>query len=152
MRERWRPSKKNGLVTTATVRQPSSLAMRATIGRDAGTGAAAFAAGHEDHVRAFDGFLDLVARLFGGAASEVGVHAGAQAASQVLADMDALLGERAVQILAVGIDGDEVDASDLAGDHVVDGVIAGAAYAEDFDAGESFDVWSDVGHGLNSKE
>ena len=32
IRPRWRPSKKNGLVTTATVRQPSSLAIRATIG------------------------------------------------------------------------------------------------------------------------
>ena len=116
--------------------------------RYARAGAAALAAGHEDHIGAFDDFLDLITGLLRRAASEVGIHAGAQAACQVLTQIDALLGERAVQVLRVRIDGDEVDATDLAVDHVVDGIAAGAADAEDLDARECFDVWSDIGHGL----
>jgi hypothetical protein len=46
----------------------------------AGAGAAAHAAGDEHHVRTLERFLDLLARLFGGAAAEFRIHAGAETA------------------------------------------------------------------------
>ena len=60
------PSKPNGLVTMPTVSAPTSRAMRATIGRRAGAGAAAGAGGDEDHVRALQQRLDAVVVLHRG--------------------------------------------------------------------------------------
>ena len=58
-----RPSKENGRVTTPTVSAPTSLRELREHGRAAGAGAAAFAGGDEDHVRALQRFLQLVAAL-----------------------------------------------------------------------------------------
>jgi len=109
-------------------------------------GAAARAAGDKDHVGAFDGFLYLVARLFGRPAAKVRIHARAEAAGDVLADMDLLLGHRAMQVLRVRVDHDEVNSFHLGRYHMVDGIASGATYAKDLDAGECLDIGSDVGH------
>src|SRR3990167_4885501 len=53
--------------------------------------------------------------------------------------MDLFLGERVMEVLRVGVDGDEVDAADLFLDHVVDGVLARAAHADDPNARECLD-------------
>ena len=74
---RW-PSKWNGLVTTPTVRMPSSLAQRDHRG-GAGAGAAAHAGGDEHHVRARQMIADLVDHLLGGGAADLGLRAGAEA-------------------------------------------------------------------------
>lgn len=62
--------------------------------------------------------------------------------------MNALFGQRMMEILRIGVDGDEVHPPDLGIDHVVDRVFAGTADAEDFYSSESFNVWGDVGHGF----
>ena len=57
---RFLPSNLNGLVTTATVSAPSSLARLAITGARAGAGAAAEARRHEDHVGAVERLDDLL--------------------------------------------------------------------------------------------
>ncbi len=63
---RRRPSKRNGLVTIPTVRAPLSRAICETTGAAPGAGAAAHAAGDEDHVGALHRRGDLVAVLLDG--------------------------------------------------------------------------------------
>ena len=88
-RARCEPSNTNGRVTTPTVSAPISfLAISAIDGRGAGAGAAALAGGDEDHVRALERFLDLVARLGGGAVADVRVGAGAEALRELVADVE----------------------------------------------------------------
>ena len=77
---RRRPSKPNGLVTTATVSAPISAASEAMIGSRAGAGAAAQAGGEEDHVGAVEQLEDLLGVLERRLAADLGVGAGAQAA------------------------------------------------------------------------
>ena len=101
--------------------------------RSAGAGAAAHAGGDEAHVRAFERALDLVERLFGGGAADLGPRAGAEALGDLEAELDAAVGGRGVERLGVGVGDDEVDALDVGAHHVGDGVAAGAADADDAD-------------------
>ncbi len=73
------------------------------------TSSSAESTGDEDHVCALDDFLDLVARLFDGTASKVGIHTGTQAASDIFANVNTLLGHRAVKILRISIDRNKID-------------------------------------------
>ena len=73
------PSKANGLVTTATVSAPASLAISATTGEAARTGAAAQTASDKHHVGIFKQISNFVLRLFSRAVTNFRVHAGAQA-------------------------------------------------------------------------
>src|SRR5213078_3937233 len=57
-------------------------------GRSARAGAAAFACGDEDHVRAAQRALDLVIGLFRGTAAQIRVGARAEAFGEVAADVD----------------------------------------------------------------
>ena len=87
-RMRLRPSKRNGRVTMPTVSAPCSLRERADLRRRAGAGAAAHAAGDEDEVGAGDGLRHLVATLLDGLLAHLGARAGAEAARQLLPDLD----------------------------------------------------------------
>ena len=101
--------------------------------RGAGAGAAALAGGDEDHVRAAEGVLDLVVALLGGAAADVRLGAGAETLRQLAADVDLDRRVRELELLHVGVDGDELDLRDAGVDHPVDRVQAGAADADDAD-------------------
>ena len=102
-------------------------------GRAAGAGAAALAAGHEDHVGALEHLLDLVAVVLGGVLADVRVGAGAEPAGQLPADVELDVGVAHQQRLRVGVDRDELDALEPDLDHAVDGVDAAAADADDLD-------------------
>ena len=101
--------------------------------RSAGAGAAALARGDEDHVGAAKRVLDLVVRLLGGPPADLGIGARAEALRELAADVD--LGRRVghVQLLDVGVDGDELDLGDARVDHPVERVQPGAADADDAD-------------------
>jgi hypothetical protein len=133
---RW-PSNWNGLVTTPTVRMPSSRAAREM------TGAApvpvpppaAHAGGDEDHMRAAQVIADLVDHLFRRRAPDLRLRAGAETFGDLHAHLDDALGFRHGQRLGIGVGDDEVDTREPRGDHVVDGIAAGAAYAKHRDTG-----------------
>ena len=101
--------------------------------RAAGAGAAALSRGDEDHVRALERLLQLVARLGRGLAADGRVGAGAEAARRLRADVDLHVGVAHQERLRVGVDGHELDARQARVDHAVDGVGAAAADADDFD-------------------
>ena len=109
---RWRlPSKANGLVTTATVRMPSSRAIFGDHRRRAGAGAAAHARGEEQHVRALDQLDDALAVLERGLAADFRIGARAQALGDVRARAAAASSRLLrVQRLRVGIGADELHA------------------------------------------
>ena len=98
--------------------------------RGAGAGAAAHAGGDEHHVRAGEVIADFVDHLLGGGAADLGLRAGAETFGDLHAHLDDALGLRQRQRLGVGIGDDEIDALQAGGDHVVDGVAAGAADPE----------------------
>ena len=98
--------------------------------RRAGAGAAAHAGGDEQHVRAGYCFLDLLHRLLRRLAALVGLAAGTQAG---LAQLHQRAGAAAVQGLRVRIGADELHALHALVDHVLDGVAAAAADADDLD-------------------
>ena len=102
-------------------------------GSGARAGAAALAGGDEDHVGLGQRLADLRAGLLGGLAADLGVRAGAQAARELLADVDGLIGIRHQKGLTVGVDGDELHALDARLDHAVNGIGAAAADADDLD-------------------
>src|SRR3989344_2269378 len=82
--------------------------------------AAAHAARDEDHVRVFDGFLNILARLFGRLFAELRIHAGTEAAREILADVDFSLRFVLVEILRIRIDGDKINTHHVRCHHVID--------------------------------
>src|SRR5258706_96800 len=102
--------------------------------RRAGAGAAAHAGGDEDHVAVVEQLAQLLARLLGRLGADGGVAARTEPARQLAADVHLDLRLAVVQRLQVGVDGDELHATELAADHPVDGVAAAAPDAHDFDA------------------
>ncbi len=102
-------------------------------GRSAGPRPTALAGGDEHHVRAAQRVLDLVVRLGGRRAPDVRVRAGAETLRQLASDVDLHLGVRHLQLLQVGVDGDELDLVDARVDHAVDRVQAGTADTDDAD-------------------
>ena len=122
-------------VTTPTVSAPISfLAISAMTGRGAGAGAAALAGGDEDHVRALERLLDLVARL--GRRAEARRPGFAPAPRPLVSSWPMLSLMSASHIcerLGVGVGGDELDAAQAGVDHAVDRVGAAAADADDLD-------------------
>ena len=86
------------------------------------------------HMRAGQVIADLLDRLFGGGASDLGLRSGAEAFGHLQAHLDDAFGARGGERLGVGIGDDEVDPDQSRDDHVVDGVAAGAADAAHHDA------------------
>ena len=101
-------------------------------GRGARSGALAHAGGDEHHVGAFQGGTDVAALGLGSGPAGFGVGPGAQTG---ITQLDGAAGQRAGQRLAVGVDGDELDALHTAVDHVVDGVTTTAPDAHHLDDG-----------------
>ncbi len=101
--------------------------------RAARPGAAALARGDEDHVRALERLLDLVAALERRGLADLGIRAGAEAARRGGADMELHVGVAHEQRLRVGVHRDELDALQACVDHAVDRVRSSAADADDFD-------------------
>ena len=98
--------------------------------RCAGAGAAAHAGGDEHHVRAGQMIADFVDDFLGGGAADLRLRTGAETFGDLHAHLDDALGLRQRQRLGVGVGDDEIDALQARGDHVVDGVAAGAADPE----------------------
>ena len=80
-------------------------------------------------------------RLLGRSLAELGVHTGAKSAGQIFADMNFALGERAMEVLRIGVDGDEFDAAHLRRNHVIDCVFARATDADHADSCERLNLW-----------
>ena len=102
----------------------------------AGAGAATHAAGDEDHVRAAQDFVQLVGAFLGSLLADFGIAARAKAARQLIANPDAGLGLGKHQGLAVGVDGDEIDAAHAFRDHAIDGIAPTATDAYYLDLGK----------------
>src|SRR5262249_41845065 len=112
------------------------LELASELGDDRGTAgarAAALAGGDEDHVRAFQRFLQLVATLRRGGVPHSRVRAGPEPARRLRADVDLHVGLAHRERLGVGVHGHELDAREAGVDHAVDGVRAAAADADDLD-------------------
>ncbi len=105
-------------------------------GRAAGTGATALACRDEDHVRALQRLLELVAALFGRGASHLRVGAGAETARRARADVDLHVRLGHEERLRVGVHGHELDARDTRLDHPRHRVRTATADADDLDHGE----------------
>jgi hypothetical protein len=73
---------------------------------------------------------DLVEHLLGGGAADVGLRAGAETSCHRHAHLDDTFGPRRGQGLGIRVGHDEIDALEPGIDHVVDGVAARAADAE----------------------
>ena len=95
--------------------------------------AAALAGGDEDHIGLGQSLADLRPALLGGLAAHLGVRAGPEAARQLFADVDGLVGIGHEQGLTVGIDRDELDAAHTGLHHAVHRIGAAAANADDLD-------------------
>ena len=132
---RFLPSNLNGLVTTAMVSAPSSLARLAMTGAAPGAGAAAEAGRDEHHVGAVERFDQLVGVFERRLAADVRVGAGAEPLGQLAADLDLVRRGVEFQRLQVRVGDDELDAVEAGLHHAVDGVAAAAADADDLDAG-----------------
>ena len=102
-------------------------------GRRPGAGAAAHAGGDEHHVGAGEMIADLVDDFLGRRRADVRLRTGAEALRDLRAHLDDALRLRHRQRLRVGVGDDEIDPLQPGGDHVVDGVAAGAADAENGD-------------------
>ena len=101
--------------------------------RAAGAGAAALAGRDEDHVGALEHLLDLLAVIFGGLVADIGIGAGAQSPGELAADIELDVGVAHEQRLRVGINSDELDASESLFDHAIDGVDTATADSDDLD-------------------
>src|SRR5690606_32606627 len=82
---------------------------------------------------AVEGGLDLALALGGGLGADRRAGAGAEPLREVPPDLDLDGGLVGLERLRVGVDGDELDAADAPREHVVDGVAAASAYADDAD-------------------
>ena len=101
--------------------------------RAAGSRAAAFAGGHEHHVGAGQGLFDLFRVVFRGAATDLGIRAGAEATGDLATDVEFDVGVAHQERLGVSVDGDEFDSAKAELDHPVDGVDASATDADHLD-------------------
>ena len=126
---RCAPSKRNGLVTTPTVRMPCSRTARAI------TGAAPVPVPPPRPAVTNTMWLPeswsriLVQALLGRGPADLGPRAGPEPARDGGAELDAAVGQAVGERLGVGVAGDELDALEVRRDHVVDRVAAGAADA-----------------------
>src|SRR5688500_15053880 len=111
---RFFPSNLNGLVTTAIVSAPSSLA-RLTI-----TGAAPKAGRHADHVGARQRLDDVVGVFERRLPPDVRIGAGTQPLRELVADLQLLSRPGVIERLQVGVGDDELHAAKPHFDHAVD--------------------------------
>ena len=98
-----------------------------------GAGTTTHAGRDEQHVGAFDYFLNPVAVFHRGLAADVGVGARAEALCDVAADLQARAHLDVLERLRIRVGADEIDAFDSGLDHVGHGVAAAPADPDDFD-------------------
>ena len=123
-------------------------------GSSAGTGAAAHAGGDEHHVGAREMIAKLVDHFLRRGGADVRLRAGAEALGDLRAHLHDALRLRHRERLRVGVGDDEIHPLQSGGDHVVDGVATGAAYAEHGNPRLQFANIRDVeidGHGCLSR-
>ncbi len=135
-RVRWAPSKVNGPRDHAHGQRALLARRLGDHRRRPGARAAALAGGHEDHVGAADGLLQLLAALLGGGRAHPRVGARAEALGDRAADVHLDVGVRHRERLGVGVDGDELHPANAGVDHPVDGVRAAAADPHHLDHGQ----------------
>jgi hypothetical protein len=118
-------------------------------GRRTGARAAAHAGGDEEHVGAGDHFGDAVAVLHRRVAADLGLGARAEAARERGPELQLRTRGRALERLRVGVGADELHAREPAVDHVLDGIAAAAADADDLDDRSVFvGLVDDFKHGV----
>ncbi len=110
----------------------------------AGARATPHAGSDKHHVSAVDDLVQVIAGLFGGLFADSRVSAGAQPASQLVADAHPTGCCRHHQRLSVGVDGNKLNTAQALLDHAVDGVATAAAHAQNFDAGKVLHVWNHI--------
>ena len=98
--------------------------------RCAGAGAAAQTGGDEHHMRAAQAVGDALAHLVGRLTTHLGFGTRTEAG---LAQLQQVGSARPLQRLPVGVGDDELDVLHVAPDHVLDGIAAGTAHANDLD-------------------
>ncbi len=135
IRMRCAPSNWKGLVTTPTVRMPASRAARAITGPAPVPVPPPMPAVMNTMLAAAERLHDLHEGFLGGDATDVRARSRAQASGHADAELDTALAERLLHRLRVGVGNDEIAAHQVGPDHVVDRIAAGAADADDADAG-----------------
>jgi hypothetical protein len=99
-----------------------------------GAGAAAHAGGDEHQVSALQGFLQFIAGFLGGLLANHRVAAGAQAPSELLAQLDAPLGGGLQQGLGIGVQHPVAHPLQVGGNHAIDRIAAASAHTDHFNA------------------
>ena len=130
---RW-PSKWNGLVTTPTVRMPMSRAVLAMTGAAPVPVPPPMPAVTNTMLAPERWSRISSSTSCGRGRADIRLRTGAEALGDLGAHLDDALRLRHGERLRVGVGDDEIDALQSGGDHVVDGVAAGSADAEDGDA------------------
>jgi hypothetical protein len=101
----------------------------------AGAGATAHARGDEDHVSPGQVVADLVDHLLGGGTADIRLRTRAEPFGCRYAHLDDSFGPRLAESLGIRVGDDKVDPLEPGVDHVVDGVSARPADAENGDPG-----------------
>ncbi len=143
-RMRRLPSNVKGLVTTPTVRMPCSRAARAITGAAPVPVPPPMPAVMNTMCEPREVVVDLVEAFLGRGAPDFRMRARAQTFGHRDAELDDAWRFAERERLRIGVGADEIDPVQARRDHVVDGVAAGAAHAENRDAGLQF---LDVGNG-----
>ena len=128
-----RPLKLEGLGDDADREDAGLVSQIRHDGSRTGAGAAAHTGGDKDHVRAFQRLGNGSPGFLGGLLADFGSGACAHAAGQLLADLDFVLANGLIQILLIGVNGDEIHAVHTGIDHAVDNIVAGTADADHLD-------------------
>ena len=123
-------------MTTPIVSAPIDFAMRATTGAPPVPVPPPSPAVTKTMSAPRERLFDLLGVVLRGAATHLGVGAGAEAAGELATDVELDVGVAHQQRLRVGVDRDELDAAQAEVDHAVDGVDAATADADDLDHGE----------------
>ena len=134
VRIRLCPSNSKGFVTTATVSTPSSFAVRAMIGAAPVPVPPTHASGNEKEMDAVKIGADFFQRFLSRGRANFGPRPRAKTLGDVRTHLDDGPCARRGKGLCVRIRSDELDAFEAALNHVVNGVAARAADANDRDA------------------
>ena len=102
-------------------------------GRCARAGAAAHTGGDEHHVGALQHLGQCRTALLSGLLADFGLGAGAHAVGQLFANLNLILADGFIQVLLIGIDGDELHTVHAGFNHTVNNVVAGTADANHLD-------------------
>ena len=103
-------------------------------GSRTGTGTAAHTCGDKHHVCTLESRLNGFDGFLGTALTDLGVCACALSASDLISDNQLFCCAGCVQSHAVGVDRDELNASDISRNHTVNSVVSAAAYTDDLNA------------------